>query len=135
MTQKDPLADLPWPGATVTPSEACSQAIRGTCTKGLCAGRGVSAVGRGLLTMGLSLLLLGTYIWYAMTDRRPSAIVSTALFGAVGWLGAQAILVFATLARPPGKRGSRALRLGLLLGVPVVFVAYLALVSTEHFTF
>jgi hypothetical protein len=135
MTQKDPLADLPWPAATVTPSEACSQAIRGTCTKGLCPGRGISAVGRGLLTMGLSLLLLALYVWFAVTDRRPSAIVSTALFGAVGWLGAQAILVFLTLARPPGKRGSRALRLGLLIGVPVAFLGYLALVSTEHFTF
>jgi hypothetical protein len=135
MTQKDPLADLPWPGATVTPSEACSQAIRGSCTKGLCAGRGVSAVGRGLLTMGLSLLLLGTYVWYAMTDRRPSAIVSTALFGAIGWLGAQAVVVFVALARPPGKRGSRALRLALLVGVPLSFLVYLALVSTEQFTF
>ena len=95
----------------------------------------MSAVGRGLLTLGLSLMLLGVYVWHAVTDRRPSALLSTALFGAVGWLGAQAVLVFVTLARPPGKRGSRALRLGLLLGVPVAFVAYLALVSTEHFTF
>ncbi len=92
MTQKDPLADLPWPGATVTPSEACSQAIRGACTKGLCKERGISAVGRALLTLGLSALLLGYYVWYAATDRRPSAIMGTALFGAVGWLGAQAIL-------------------------------------------
>jgi len=135
MTQKDPLADIAWPGATVTPSETCSKAIRGTCTKGLCAQRGVSAVARALLTLGLSLVLLGAYVWYAVSDRRPSAIVSTALFGAVGWLGAQAILVFATLARPPGKRGSRALRIGLLLGVPVAFTAYLGLVSTERFAF
>jgi Negative regulator of sigma F len=135
MTQKDPLADVAWPGATVTPSEACSQAIRGTCTKGLCAQRGVSAMGRALLTLGLSVLLLGFYVWYAVTDHRPSAIVSTALFGAVGWLGAQGILVFATLARPPGKRGSRGLRLGLLIGVPLLFTGYLALVSTERFAF
>ncbi|MES1184845.1 MAG: NrsF family protein [Myxococcales bacterium] len=135
MTQKDPLIDLPWPGATVTPSEACSKAIRGTCTKGLCKERGVSAVGRALLTLGLSVLLLGFYLWYAVTDARPSAIVTTALFGAVGWLGAQAVLIFATLARPPGKRGSRALRLGLLVGVPLAFMGYLALVSTEHFSF
>jgi hypothetical protein len=135
MTQKDPLADLPWPGATVTPSEACSKAIRGTCTKGLCAQRGVSAVGRALLTMGLSVMLLGYYVWYAVSDRRPSAIVSTALFGAVGWLGAQAVLIFMTLARPPGKRGSRALRVALLIGAPLLFVTYLGLVSTERFAF
>ena len=110
MTQKDPLADLPWPGAAVVPSEACSQAIRGACTKGLCKGRGVSATGRALLTLGLSLLLLGTYTWFAVSDHRPSGVVRTALFGALGWLGAQALLVFVALARPPGKRGSRALR-------------------------
>lgn len=135
MTQKDPLLDLAWPGATVTPSETCSQAIRGACTKGLCAQRGVSAVGRALLTLGLSLLLLGVYVWYAISDHRPSALVNTALFGAVGWLGAQAILVFATLARPPGKRGSRGLRIGLLLGVPLLFVGYLCLASNEQFAF
>jgi hypothetical protein len=135
MTSKDPLAELQWPGATVTPSETCTQAIKGVCTKGLCKERGVSAIGRVLLTMGLSVLLLATYTWYAVTDHRPSAWVGTALFGAMGWLGAQAILVFVALARPPGKRGSRVLRLALVIGVPLLFMTYLALISTEHFAF
>ncbi len=133
MTQKDPLADLPWPGATVTPSETCTKAIRGACTQGLCAKRGVSAAGRALLTIGLSVLLIGYYTWYAVADHKPSALVRTAVLGAIGWLGAQALLVFVALARPPGKRGSRALRLSILFGVPLLFLAYLCLVSTEHF--
>jgi hypothetical protein len=99
----------------------------------LCKKRGVSATGRALVTLGLSVLLLGYYTWYAITDNRPSGVVRTALFGAMGWLGAQALLVFVTLVRPPGKRGSRALRLGLVVGVPVLFIGYLALVSTEQF--
>lgn len=135
MTQKDPLADLPWPGATVTPSETCSQAIRGACTQGLCKKRGVSAVGRALVTLALSALLLAYYTWYAVTDHRPSSVVRTALFGALGWLGAQAVLVFVTLVRPPGKRGSRGLRLGILVAVPLLFMVYLGLFSTEHFSF
>jgi len=135
MTQKDPLADIAWPGATLTPSEGCSKAIRGVCTKGLCKQRGVSATGRALLTLGLSLMLLAYYCWYAVTDHPPSGVVRTAMFGAMGWLGAQALLVFATLARPPGKRGSRVMRLGLLIGVPLLFTAYLGLISTEHFAF
>lgn len=135
MTQKDPLLDMPWPGATVTPSQACSEAIRGKCTQGLCAKRGVSALSRALLTIGMSLLLLGYYTWYAVTDHRPSGVMRTALFGAMGWLGAQALLVFVTLARPPGKRGSRVLRLAMLLCVPVLFVGYLALLSTEQVPF
>ncbi|HXK20864.1 MAG TPA: NrsF family protein, partial [Polyangiaceae bacterium] len=135
MTQKDPLIDLPWPGATVTPSAACSQAIRGTCTKGLCAERGVSALGRALLTLGLCVGLVGVYAWSALTSQSVSPVVHTALFGAMGWLGAQALLVFTTLARPPGKRGSRALRLGILLAAPVLFVVYLGLISNEHFAF
>ncbi len=135
MTQKDPLAELPWPGATADPSESCSQAIRGTCTKGLCSKRGVSAVSRGLLTLGLSVLLLGYYTLYAFTDRSPSGVERTALYGAMGWLGAQALLIFIALVRPPGRRGSRAVRLGLLLVVSASFIGYLALVSTERFAF
>jgi hypothetical protein len=135
MTQRDPLADLPWPGATVTPSEECSQAIRGACTKGLCKERGVSAKGRALVTLLLSLLLLGYYTWYAVTEHQPSAVMRTALYGAIGWLGAQAALVFIGLVRPPGKRGSRALRIALLLALPSLFIGYLAWISTEHFAF
>ncbi len=133
MTQKDPLADIAWPGATVTPSEGCSKAIRGACTKGLCKERGVSATGRALLTIGLSLLLLAYYGWYTFAEHRVSGVVRTTMFGALGWLGAQAVLVMVALARPPGKRGSRAFRLGLLFGVPVLFLVYLGLISTEHF--
>ena len=135
MTQKDPLADIAWPGATVTPSETCSQAIRGVCTKGLCKERGVSATGRVLLTLGLCVMLVGLYSWHAVTEHRPSPLLNTALFGALGWLGAQTVLVLVTLGRPPGKRGSRTMRLTLLAGTPVLFMAYLALVSTEHFAF
>lgn len=135
MTQRDPLADVPWPGATVTPSEECSQAIRGACTKGLCKERGISATGRALVTLGLSVLLLGYYTWYAFTEHQPSPVIRTALYGAIGWLGAQAVLVFVGLARPPGKRGSRGLRIGLLVGLPALFIGYLALISTEHFAF
>jgi hypothetical protein len=133
MTQKDPLADLPWPGATVTPSETCSKAIRGACTKGLCQKRGISALGRGLLTLALSLMLFATYLWYALTARKTSAVIGIALFGAIVWFTAQAGLIFATLARPPGKRGSRSLRLALLVCVPLLFVVYLGLISTERY--
>lgn len=133
MTQKDPLADLPWPGATVTPSETCSQAIRGTCTKGLCKERGVSKLGRSLLTLALCTMVLGVYTWHAFTVNRSSAVLRTAIFGALGWFGAQAALVFATLGRPPGKGGSTRVRLALLVGVPLLFMLYVVLGSTEHF--
>ena len=135
MTQKDPPADFPWPCAKVTPSETCTKAIRGACTKGLCAKRGVSAVGRALLTLGLSALMIAYYTWYAVMEHQPSPLMRSAVLGAIGWLGAQVLLVMVALVRPPGKRGSRALRLGILLGVPLLFVAYLCLVSTEHFAF
>lgn len=134
MTPKDPLADVQWPKATATPSQDCSQAIRGVCTEGLCARRGMSPLVRGLVTLGLSVLLFSYYTWYAVTEHPPSAVVSTALYGAVGWIGAQALLVFVTLVRPPGRRGSRTARLALLLGTPLAFVGYLALQSTEHFS-
>jgi hypothetical protein len=87
------------------------------------------------MTLGLSVLLIVYYTWYAVADHRPSAVLRTAVLGAMGWLGAQALLIFVTLARPPGKRGSRALRLSILFGVPILFIGYLGLVSTEHFSF
>jgi hypothetical protein len=87
------------------------------------------------VTLGLSALLLAYYVWFAWSERKPSGIEMTFLYGALGWLGAQALLVFVALVRPPGKSGSRALRLGLLLGVPVLFIGYLALASTEQFSF
>jgi hypothetical protein len=90
---------------------------------------------RALFTLGLCVALLGFYTWYAMTNHRPSAVVRTGLFGAAGWLGAQAAMVFMTLGRPPGRRSSRAVQLALVLGVPLLFTSYLALVSTEHFAF
>jgi predicted membrane channel-forming protein YqfA (hemolysin III family) len=134
MTQKDPLADIAWPGASVAPSAGCSESIRGTCTKGLCKQRGVSATVRAALTVGLSALLLLYYGWYALAEHpRGSGVVHTAAFGALGWLGAQGVMVFLALARPPGKRGSRALRVALLVALPVLFVAYLAFISTEQF--
>lgn len=134
MTQKDPLADIAWPGAAVAPSEGCSKAIRGACTQGLCKQRGVSAGVRAALTLGLSVLLLSYYAWYAFAEHaQVSGVARTAMLGALGWLGAQGLLVFVALARPPGKRGSRGLRLALLFSFPVLFVVYLGLLSTEHF--
>jgi hypothetical protein len=88
-----------------------------------------------LVTLGLSLLLLVYYTWYGFTEHQPSPIMRTALYGAIGWLGAQAVLVFVALARPPGKRGSRRLRLGLLIGLPLLFIVYLASMSTQQFAF
>jgi hypothetical protein len=93
----------------------------------------VSAVGRAALTVGLSLLLILYYAWYAVAEHRTSGVARTAMFGALGWLGAQTVLVFVALARPPGKRGSRVVRIALLLGLPLLFLGYLGLLSTERF--
>jgi hypothetical protein len=47
------------------------------------------------------------------------------VYGAIGWSVVQALVLFVGLARPPGRRISRRLRMALLLGVPLAFFAYL----------
>src|SRR5258706_15519906 len=132
MTQKDPLADLPWPGAAVAPSQEVSGCIRAACTKGLCKKRGLSMVWRTLATLGLAMLILGYYTFYALTGNRPLSLVRTALLGALGWLVAQVLIVIVALARPPGLRASRAMRVGLVVALALAFVCYVLGVSSER---
>jgi hypothetical protein len=126
---RDPLADLPWP-APAEPSERVSAAIRERCTSDLRSQRGMSCTSRGLLSLGLSAAMIA-WLGYWAWDRQPqSELMEAGLAGAAGWGLVQAGVLYFCLARPPGRRISRRMRLGLLLLVPLSFFAYLGFTSS-----
>ncbi|MEB2311869.1 MAG: NrsF family protein [Sorangiineae bacterium] len=121
----DRADELPWP-EPIGPSRGVSEAIRAECTKDLKCSRGSSAGKRLLLSMLISGLALGLLTYLAFSHTRTDGAVRAALFGAIGWGVVQAAVLFVGLARPPGRRISRAWRLVIAGGVPVAFLAWLA---------
>lgn len=128
------LVDLPWP-KPVAPSSECSKAIRECCTKELCAKRGASAgqrLGACLAITAITLLL--TY-WLAKTTGQPDSWIRSAGYGAVGWGVVLAAVLFAGLARPPGRRGSKIWRVTVAFLLPLVFLGYAVLAATHAVPF
>ena len=122
----DPLADLPW-REPEAPRPEISQCIRRQCTGGLCAGRRLSAGQRVGLSIGLSACMVALILALTAGHERAEAPWRAALLGAAGWgLVMLAVLLFG-LARPPGWRLPRLARLGIVFGLPVAFLFYLAL--------
>jgi hypothetical protein len=137
MTQRpetDPLAELPWP-KPVVPSVEISSSIHDQCTCDLARRRGMSGGQRLALSVALS---LGVFTLLAALTRdqpRFEGTFKTALLGAAGWGLVQAAVLWMGLARPPGKRASRALRLVVAVTLPVLFLAYIAFAAPEWVSF
>jgi hypothetical protein len=112
-----------------------SDAICQHCTKSLRASRGASAERR----VALSLLICGvaTGLLIALGVSRGSAgtTLSSALYGAVGWAIIQTLVLVFGLARPPGRKPARAVRLVVAVVIPVIFLGYLALTSSSWLPF
>jgi hypothetical protein len=127
----DTLADMPWP-SPVDPPPELSRAIRRSCTQNLEKRRGLSSLQR----LGLSLLIAGVLVgllhYGGVAQGRSETVLRAALFGALGWIAITAVVLFLGLGRPPGRRGSLALRVGVLLALPVIFFGYLAFAGSGH---
>jgi hypothetical protein len=130
----DALADLPWP-SPAEPPKALSDAICSHCTKSLRSGRGASAEKRVLLSLLISGTLTGLLIALSVTTGSAGAIVSSALYGAAGWAIIQGLVLVVGLARPPGRKPARALRLVIAVVVPIVFLGYLATTASARLSF
>jgi hypothetical protein len=61
--------------------------------------------------------------------------LSSALYGVVGWALVQAFVLVFALARPPGRRPARAVRLVIAVVVPIVFLGYLAATASAKLPF
>lgn len=130
-SERDSVADLPWPEASpIEPGAHISQAIRRECTRDLCNKRGLSASRRVALSLLLSGVMIGLLLFLGMRFGRPESALRAALFGALGWGVVQGAVLFVGLARPPGKRGSPRSRVLLAIGIPIAFFTYLAFAAS-----
>ncbi len=129
--QDDALSELPWPEPPVPPADL-SASIKKQCTGDLQARRGLSAGQRVVLSVVFSALVVGVLTYLSSGRERPDGALRAALFGAAGWGLVQTAVLGVGLAQPPGKRVSRYWRLAVAVGVPVLFLAYLALAASTR---
>jgi len=129
--ERDPLGELPWPGEPAPPRPEVTRAIHDECTRDLCRKHGLSPARRLFMTLAMSAFVVGLLVYLTYGRQRPEGALRAALLGAVGWGIVQAFVLFVGLARPPGKRVSRRVRLLIAVAVPVAFLAYLAFEGTR----
>lgn len=130
----DPLAHLAWPKPEA-PSEAVSAKICGACTKNLCASRGPSAMTRLSLCVAASSFVAVVGYWYGARHHRSDLGLRLGLWGAVAWAVLQSAVLFAAFAPRRGLLGSRAVRLGFAVAVPVLFLGYLSYAAWSYVPF
>lgn len=130
----DALSDLPWP-TPGEPPKAVSDAICKHCTKSLHARRGASAEKRVVLSLLFSGVVTGVLVLLSVLNGSAGATFTSAVYGGVGWAIIQAFVLFFGLARPPGKKPARALRLVVAVVVPILFLGYLAATASATLSF
>jgi hypothetical protein len=77
----------------------------------------------------------GFIIAFGVLRGSAQATLSSALYGAGGWAIIQTLVLVFGLARPPGRKPARALRLVIAVVVPVLFLGYLAATASSWMTF
>jgi hypothetical protein len=130
----DALSELPW-RTPAEPPKAVSDAICKHCTKSLHSGRGASAHKRVMLSLLVSGGVTGLLIGVSVLGGSAGATLTSALYGAVGWAIIQAFVLFFGLARPPGRKPARAVRLVIAVVVPILFLGYLATTASAKLSF
>lgn len=133
--QEDPLAQVEW-RLPEAPCDRVAKAIRRECTAGLCKKPSASRARR---LIGSVALFAGTICILAFLGiTRDGAIsdpVRAALYGAAGWGAVLSAILFASIARPAGRRLGAGYRLLLAVALPIVFLGYLALMATGRLPF
>ena len=131
--EQDPMADLPWP-APVEPREEVSRAICQACTKDLAPRRGWSVRTRLLLSW-LVTAVAAVMLGGLMRPHEHAGALTFTLLGTVGWGLVQIAVLVVGLAVPPGKRSSHRLRWLIAVSMPLLFLGYLALLSSSQLAF
>jgi hypothetical protein len=133
-SQRDPVVDAEWP-KPVAPGLEISATIRRECTGDLCARRGMPAWKRMVASLALSLGVFGVLAFLTQDRVRVSGTFRDALFGAAGWGVVQALVLWAGVVQPPGRRVSPAIRLALAVTLPVLFLLYVGYAAPEWVSF
>ena len=135
MSERDPLDELPWPGLPEPPA-ALSEQIRRDCSKGLRTRECASARRRAALSLLFPVVTVGALSYLAVLQGVDDSVIRAGLYGAVGWAVVLGLTLLVGLASPPGHRPRAALRWGIAVAIPVVFIAYLmgTAWATERFS-
>lgn len=134
MPKPDPLADLPWPKPEA-PGEAVSAKICGACTKNLCPQRGLSAVSRVTLCLVMSGLVASYGYWFGVRHNRSEFGLRMGVYGAVAWGLVQAAVLYVGFAPQRGVLGSRRVRMGVAMLLPLLFLGYLSYAAWSYVPF
>ncbi len=129
--ERDPLTDLPWP-APVEPREEVSRAICRACTKDLAPRRGWSVRTRLLLSLVVTTVAVLALGGAMHRPHGATGALTYTLLGTVGWGVVQIVVLVVGLAVPPGRRSSYRVRWLIAGLIPLLFLGYLALVSSSR---
>ncbi|MFO0568803.1 MAG: NrsF family protein [Polyangiaceae bacterium] len=127
---RDSFPDLPWAEPPV-PRPEVSQAIHTACSKDLERGRGLGAWQRALLSVLASGAVVSVMFALGLAQSPEDGTLRAGLVAAAGWGIVHAAVLVVGLVRPPGRRGSRELRIAIAVGLPLLFFLYLTL-SAHH---
>lgn len=123
--ERDTIDDLPWTQAAVLPRPEVGRAICQECTRDLCKKRQLSARARVGLSLLVSATVIGVLLLLTRNHPRPPGALRAAVFGVVGWVLVQGLVLAVGLGTPPGRRLARGVRIAIAVTVPLVFLAYL----------
>jgi hypothetical protein len=134
VSERDPLDDLPWPSPP-KPCERVSSAIHQRCTKNLDGRTCKSAQRRTAATLLVFAVVVGLFSWRAVNHHVAEGFIRAGLFGALGWAVVLTVTLLLGLARPPGRRPSRVVRVAVATLVPIVFFVYLTDTAAAYVPF
>jgi hypothetical protein len=128
----EPLEDLPF-AEDKLPAPSTTALIRLECTRKLQRQRMLSGGWRFLITLALALagvLVIAVTRGGELAPLEP--LLSSALYGALGW-AAVLLAVFALgILRPPGTRATGWIRVSVAVLVPATFLIYLAFLASDR---
>ncbi|HMJ11038.1 MAG TPA: hypothetical protein VK524_06500, partial [Polyangiaceae bacterium] len=123
--ERDTIDDLPWTQAPALPGPEVQRAICQHCTKDLSQKRRLSAGARVGLSLLVSATVIGVLLLLTRNHPRPPGALRAAVFGVVGWVLVQGLVLAVGLGAPPGRRLTRVGRIAIAVAVPLMFFAYL----------